>query len=215
MSGTPRPAASRAEIGRNRRERTRARLVEAATRVFARMGPDAPALEDVSTEAGVARGTIYNHFATREALLTAVAIEAAEVIGLEIEALRAIEDPAVRLSASLRCYIRRAAAEPEWGWAVVRIAFVAAPLGTRMTQDLGQDLAAGLAMGRFQAASPEAAADVVLGAGIMGMRAVLRADAPPAHAEGVALAVLRAFAVEDAPRVAHLPLPLPHLPWAG
>lgn len=215
MNRAPRPAASRAEIGRHRRERTRARLVGAATRVFARMGPDAPALEDVSTEAGVARGTIYNHFATRDDLLTAVAIEAAEVIGLEIEALRAIEDPAMRLGASLRCYIRRAAAEPEWGWAVVRIAFVAAPLGTRMTRALGRDLNDRLTTGRFRAASFQAAADIVLGAGIMGMRTVLRGDAPPAHAEGVALAVLRAFAVEDAEEVAHRPLPLPDLPWAG
>lgn len=215
MNATSRPAASRSEIGRKRRERTRARLVGAATRVFARMGPDAPALEDVSTEAGVARGTIYNHFATREELLTAVAIEAAEQIGLEILPLRALPDPAARLAASLRCFIRRAAAHPEWGWAVVRIALVAAPLGTRMTLNLGQDLAEGLERGRFRAASFQAASDLVLGAGMMGMRAVLRGDAPPAHGEAMALAVLRAFAVEDAEQVAHLPLPLPDLPWAG
>jgi hypothetical protein len=49
----------------------------------------------------------------------------------------------------------------------------------------------------------------------MGMRAVPRGDAPPAHAEAMALAVLRGFAVEDAERIANLPLPLPHLPWAG
>lgn len=163
----------------------------------------------------MARGTIYNHFETREALLTAVAIEAAEVIGLEILPLRVIQDPAMRLAASLRCYIRRAAAQPEWGWAVVRIALVAAPLGTRMTRDLGQDLDDGLSSGRFRAASFQAAADIVLGSGIMGMRAVLRGDALPTHAEAVALAVLRAFAVEDAERVASLPLPLPELAWAG
>lgn len=211
MIGKP---ASRAEIGHARRARTRARLVGAATQVFARLGPDAPALEDVASAAGVARGTIYNHFETREALLTAVAIEAAEVIGLEILPLRALPDPAHRLGASLRCYIRRAAAEPEWGWAVVRIAFVAAPLGTRMTRDLGQDLREGLEGGRFHAASMQAAADVVLGAGILGMRAVLRGEAPEGHAEGVALAVLRALGVADAEAVARLPLALPGLDWA-
>ncbi|WP_431268742.1 TetR family transcriptional regulator [Dankookia sp. P2] len=53
--------------------RTRATLIEAAMRVFARLGPDTPVIKDFIAEAGVARGTFYIMFRTREELLVEVA----------------------------------------------------------------------------------------------------------------------------------------------
>src|SRR5579862_1856074 len=67
--------ADRVDIGREKRRRTRAALIEAAMKVFARLGPDAPIIDDFIAEAGVARGTFYNYFETREELLIAVATE--------------------------------------------------------------------------------------------------------------------------------------------
>ena len=199
-------ARPKAAIGQTKRERARAALIDAALRVFARMGPDSPALEDIAAEAGVARGTIYNHFATREALLVAVAIHAAEAMEARLAPDRALPDPAERLARAVRSYIRGAAADPVWGWAVVRMALVAAPLGAAMRANLAHDLAEGLAAGRFAGITPQAAQDLVLGAGLMGMRSVLQGEAGPGHAEAIAALLLRALGVPDFGEVAARPL---------
>jgi AcrR family transcriptional regulator len=194
--------ASRSEIGRGRRERTRAALVEGALRVFARLGPDAPSIDDFTSEAGVARGTFYNYFNSREDLLLAVATAAAEQIEADLAWQRGLPDAAERVSLHLRHYIRKAAADPVWGWAVVRMALLAAPLGTSMRDNLARDVDDGRATGRFAVPSAQLAYDIILGAGMMGMRSVLQGEANAAHAEVVAEAVLRALGVPDAAEVA-------------
>jgi AcrR family transcriptional regulator len=197
----------RAEIGRARRDRTRARLVAAALRVFARMGPDAPNVDDFTAEAGVARGTFYGYFDGREDLLVAVATLAAEQMETERMRAQGMADPAERMACALRSYIRKAAADANWGWVIVRIAPVAAPLGPAMRANLEKDLSDGVASGRFVVPSMQAAQDLVLGAGIMAMRSVLQGDAEAGHAEAVARLVLQALGVADAAEVATRPLP--------
>ena len=199
--------AGRAERGRARRDRTRGLLVEAALRVFARMGPDAPNVDDFIAEAGVARGTFYNYFDGREDLLVAVATLAAERMEVERMRLQGLADPAERMACALRSYIRKAESDPAWGWVIVRIALVAAPLGPAMRANLETDLADGVAAGRFVVPSIQAAQDLVLGAGIMGMRSVLRGEAAAGHAEVVARLVLQSLGVPDAAEVATRPMP--------
>jgi AcrR family transcriptional regulator len=53
--------------------RNRDRIVAAAKTWFATHGPDAPT-EEIARSAGVATGTLYRHFADREALIRAVAV---------------------------------------------------------------------------------------------------------------------------------------------
>jgi AcrR family transcriptional regulator len=55
-----------------RRARTRAHLVEIAARRFAERGFEEVRLDAIAEEADVARGTLYNHFATKDALLAAI-----------------------------------------------------------------------------------------------------------------------------------------------
>ncbi len=57
----------RAERG----EATRRHLVETATRLFAERGYEATPIELVLGEAGVSRGALYHHFASKEALFEA------------------------------------------------------------------------------------------------------------------------------------------------
>lgn len=47
-------------------------IVEAATRLFARDGYVGTSMDQVAAEAGVAKQTVYNHFAGKEALLQAI-----------------------------------------------------------------------------------------------------------------------------------------------
>jgi AcrR family transcriptional regulator len=56
----------------DKRQRTRARLIEAATQVIGEKGYDRTSLEEVAARAGMTRGAIYGNFESREALFMAV-----------------------------------------------------------------------------------------------------------------------------------------------
>jgi AcrR family transcriptional regulator len=55
-----------------RGEATRAQLITVATRMFAAQGYEDTSIEAVLREAGVSRGSLYHHFASKEALFEAV-----------------------------------------------------------------------------------------------------------------------------------------------
>jgi AcrR family transcriptional regulator len=55
-----------------KRDRTRARLIEAAAQVVGEMGYDRLTLEEVAARAGMTRGAIYGNFKDREELILAV-----------------------------------------------------------------------------------------------------------------------------------------------
>lgn len=64
---------------------TRQRILEAAGQLFASKGFDAATTRDIADAAGVASGTLFNYFATKEAILASLAAEAAAGVHLEFE----------------------------------------------------------------------------------------------------------------------------------
>ncbi len=69
-----------------RGQATRAHLIEVATRLFTAHGYDGTSIEEVLAESGVSRGSLYHHFAGKEALFLAV-LEALGVrLGTEMQA---------------------------------------------------------------------------------------------------------------------------------
>jgi AcrR family transcriptional regulator len=66
------PTDGRAARALRQRARTRARILAAATDIFARDGFAAASVADILTEAGVSRGTFYSHFDSKEAALGAI-----------------------------------------------------------------------------------------------------------------------------------------------
>jgi AcrR family transcriptional regulator len=55
-----------------RRERREAEILEIAAHRFAAQGPDAVRLDEIAAEADIARGTLYSHFPSKEALVAAI-----------------------------------------------------------------------------------------------------------------------------------------------
>jgi AcrR family transcriptional regulator len=55
---------------------TRQRILEAAGQLFAAKGFEASTTRDIADAAGIASGTLFNYFATKEAILAALAAEA-------------------------------------------------------------------------------------------------------------------------------------------
>jgi AcrR family transcriptional regulator len=81
----------RGEFDRSRRRaQTRARLLEAAARVYARRGFDAATLDEVADEAGFTKGAVYDHFGSKENLLFALLDEH---LSAQIAEQRALFDP--------------------------------------------------------------------------------------------------------------------------
>jgi len=58
-----------------RSARTRERIIEAATEVFARRGVHGTRVADIAERAGIAYGLVYHHFRNKEEILTAIFAE--------------------------------------------------------------------------------------------------------------------------------------------
>jgi AcrR family transcriptional regulator len=103
-----------------RKEQTRADLVQAARRVFAREGFHGASVEQISLEAGYTTGAIYSRFGGKDELFLAVLDEHTERRrALYLDAALAAEDFESAIRAIARLWIGRAESEPEWTALVV------------------------------------------------------------------------------------------------
>jgi AcrR family transcriptional regulator len=192
------------------RARTRDLLLDAAERVFARKGAGGAAIYEIAAEAGVANGTFYNYFRTREALLEATSLRLALRLHDAIAASRtAVDDPAERVAIGCRRFVLQAAVDPVWGAALLRVWHSTPTPSAAAADPLVADLRAGRRARRIRYASERAALDLVQGTVLAGMRSVLEGHGPDAHASAIASLVLRGLgiAVNDADAIATRPLP--------
>lgn len=188
----------RTSIGLEKRERTRASLIEAAYRVFARKEADAVTIDDIIAEAAVARGTFYNYFQTREDVLKAVAASLSDEMNRKIWAqYAAIDDPAERMAIAIRQFLHQSIRDTTWGWVIVRIGLVAAPLSETIERGVMTDLEAGIRLKRFQVDSERAAIDLILGTGLMAIRSIVEGNAEPDYPEQIAKIILKTLGVPD------------------
>ena len=109
-----------AERPRNSGQRTggaRRRILEAAARRFYAEGIAATGIDAITTEAGVAKMSLYNNFASKSALVSA-ALEArhAEWLALYARRARRAPDPVTRTLAVFDAYLDQAALAPEPGY---------------------------------------------------------------------------------------------------
>jgi AcrR family transcriptional regulator len=92
-----------------RGEATRGQLVAIATRMFAERGYEDTSIEAVLREAGVSRGSLYHHFASKEALFEAVADEVETSVGAQtVAAASGSAGPVEALRAGFLAWIRLA-----------------------------------------------------------------------------------------------------------
>jgi len=92
-----------------RGEATRAQLIAIATRMFAERGYEDTSIEAVLREAGVSRGSLYHHFASKEALFEAVAEDVETSVGARtLAAAGRADGPVAALRAGSLAWIRLA-----------------------------------------------------------------------------------------------------------
>ncbi|MDA9505284.1 transcriptional regulator [Bradyrhizobium sp. CCBAU 11386] len=188
----------RAEIGREKRARTRAQLIAAASALFARQAVESVTVDDVVREAGVAKGTFYVHFKDLPELTAAVADELVKEIDDLLQPIRlAIDDPALRIAYGCSCFIDRALADPGWAGVAARMAAAAATVGEVARRRLLEDIKRNTkSLRQGGAISAELALEVVVGIMLQVFAAIAEGRLSSRHREGAIAAILRAIGLD-------------------
>lgn len=131
----------RAEIGREKRARTRAAILEAARACYADADAPSVTIESVMQRAGLAKGTFYLHFTDLDALEAALGDALiAELAERHEPARQAVAEPLARLATAVTIFLRDLAETPARArlvsHAIVALPNVAEAVQTRLRGDL-------------------------------------------------------------------------------
>lgn len=193
-----------------KRERTRAQLIDAAIRVFAARGFEAASIQEIAAVAGLANGTFYNYFPTKEMILEAAAVHYGVSYCERIDAsCRDVVDGAERMAIGGRRYMLLALEQPEMARFMLSVAVSSPVWDERIRPYIHADLLLGIKQKRFHVASRDAAMDLIAGTNFAAMRSLLSGTTGRGHISATAASILRGLgmAPEDADAVARRPLP--------
>lgn len=200
------PINHRTRVGRQRRERTRQKILDAAFRVFARKGTDAPLIEDFIAEAGIARGTFYNYFHdTSELLQATVEWLSTDIVESIEDEVNVQSDPFLRLAIGIRLWLDKA--EHDLVWA----AFVARPeiLKDLPFGPLRRDIHEGHLAGLFQFPNERVAFDLLAGTLIVAMRSYTQSNVPTGYTANIVRIALQGLGADPDRIEQALAQPLP------
>lgn len=205
------------EAGSRRRERMRAILIEASLRLFAQKGVDATTIDEIVTVAGVAKGTFYNYFTDRADIARAVGGNIRHELNMAVDALNAgIDDPAERIRRGVCLFMASVAGNPDKATMLSRLYDSGLSITGFGNAHLLGDIRDGIAKGRIDVPSEEAALHHVVGLGTAAMRHLLDTGAGPevlrgeGYARDISLVLLRGLGVppEEVERIVARPCDL-------
>jgi AcrR family transcriptional regulator len=203
----------RREIGAERRARTRQKLIQAAARVVAELGENKATIDDFIKAAGVARGTFYNYYSTREELLDDLWARVGRNPFIEIQrATAALSDPAERLASEARLVFARAAIDPIWGWLLYATSADAQTMPADLRSYPKPDLLIGKRAGRFRFDDLDSANDMVVATLRAALRAILHDGRSTEYPQNICILLLKAVGIGDHEARVIAAKPLPHLP---
>jgi AcrR family transcriptional regulator len=199
-----------------KRDRTRELLIRTAMQAFAEAGVADASVQQIAARAGVANGTFYVHFRTKEEVLAAVAERLAVDLCERISQSQAtIPEGAERMAIGNRRYIGLALEAPEQARLLLSVGAAAPELLATIARYPEADLRLGQRQGAFQFASRPAALVLVMGTVREAMQRALAGPVPRSFPSDIATMVLRALGVPPAKAEAIAKRPLPPLPTAN
>lgn len=200
----------REEIGRERRVRTRAKIVAAAFEVFGDEDGLYARIEDVAKKAQVTRATFYNHFTGMAELRDALTFEVThDFLEAVTRAIAQLPDARIRSSCAVRFYLRRACMDTRWAWSMINMSAGGLIFGVETFREAEQTLREGVTEGMFTLSSVELGRDLLLGTTLAAMASIVRGGMPDDYPEVVAGRILFGLGVpfEEALLCAQMPLP--------
>ena len=197
--------ARRAQIGRDRRARTRRLLIDAARALYARSAIESVTIDDLVREAAVAKGTFYVYFSNLAELQAAVADELAQEFDDLLQPRRlGIVDPVERIAAGCGAFVAEALRNPAWGALVARGAVSMPEVAQGARARLISDIRSAGSNGRLGDVMPELAFEFAIGIVLQAMQAAAQGRLAGPQARSVVAGILRAIGVtpEEARNVA-------------
>lgn len=168
-----------------KRERTRLALLEAAVAVFGERGVQVATIQDIADAARVATGTFYNHFKSKDELLSALALWIGDGFCQRIvQSYEHIPDGAERMAIGNRRYIQLALDTPHWALLLMQLVAAAPEAGARIASYSLADLRLGIKQKRFRITNERAAIDLIGGTISAAMRSVALGELPAAARRG-------------------------------
>ena len=186
--------ARRAEIGREKRARTRAQIVDAGATLLAERPSKALTVDAVVETAGVAKGTFYYHFQSIDELAAAVGAKLGESFDELLTPLRLeLRNPIERLSFAFTKFLERVGTDADWARLVVQSSQSPTQFGQGVRANVKADIAEAIAEGCVGMRDVELAADIVMGIWLQVARGILERGARPELTRQAVEAVLRAL----------------------
>lgn len=170
-----------------RGEATRQKLLDAAEALFGRSGYHATAVGDITRRAGVAQGTFYLYFESKEEVFTELVRHLSRSLRRFIaEDVSGVEGRLAIEEAGLRSFLRYAAEHRDLYRIVFESQYIDPELFRwyyeRMAQGYTQGLASAMEAGEIRRLDPETVAWALMGAAhFMGMRWVLWENQEPSE----------------------------------
>ncbi len=203
-------AERRIEIGRERRARTRAKIIAAAFEIFGEENGLYARIEDIAGRAGITRPTFYNHFSGMPELRDAVTYELThEFLTAVSHTISVLEDPRERASAAIRFYLARVRQDPKWAWSMINLSASGFIFGVETHREAEATVSAGLAAGTLVLPCSAIGRDIILGSSLAAMTTMLRFDPGEDYPIVMVQTILIAMGVpaDQAFEISHRPLP--------
>ena len=187
----------RTQVGAERRQRTRRKLVLTAFRLLAERGADEPIIDLVIKQAGLSRGTFYNHFRSERELFLAVAAEASvEIIGSVDPIVLRHENPAVRMACGVTLCVKLARRYPVIAGFLAKGGAQAVFAGGSAMQVIGREVLRGREEGLFTVPDTTLAIDLVLGPVLCTFSTMLQREIDADYVRALARSILLALGLD-------------------
>jgi AcrR family transcriptional regulator len=154
---------------------------------------------------------VYNHFTGMAELRDAVTHELThDFLNAVTRAIAELTDPRERASAALRHYLHRVRAEPGWGWSIINLSANGIPFGAGTWREARATVQQGLDAGLLHVGDADTGRDLLLGASLAAVGALVRGNVPQDYPERIAAAILMGLGVAqyEAEAMARRPLPV-------
>ncbi len=141
-----------------RKRRNREALLAAGHQVMASKGIDAATMAEIAELADVGAGTVYNYFASKDDLATAVMERVMDLLARRIEAVtNTFDDPGQVYAFGVRNVMKAATTDRRWRWLLRRSEVIADAMYRIMGPYAIRDIRNAVAARRYRTEDPELA----------------------------------------------------------
>ena len=163
----------RAEIGREKRARTKAQLIAAAKALYSTRPWELVTVDEVVNEAGVAKGTFYTHFNDLNELAAGVADELVKSFDELIQPFRlSLADPLLRIAFGCDAFFQKSLDDRLWASLAARMARSYPTVGKVARKRFSEDLREALKQSAQAGLSLQLALEVSIGIVVQVMAAI-------------------------------------------